>query len=68
LTISAVAGDKIGTATDSRLCMSNQIGMNYVEASVNKMFDQYIKRWNNYEKPGSEFQQINHANNTSFGG
>jgi len=48
--------------------MSNQIGMNYVEASVNKMFDQYIKRWNNYEKPGSQFQQINHANNTSFGG
>ena len=62
------AAEKVGTATESRLCMSNQIGMDYVEASVNKMFDQYVKRWNNYEHPVVSIQKVKNAGNTAFGG
>jgi len=42
--------------------------MDYVEASVNKMFEQYLKRWNNHKYPDAVTQQINTAGNTQFGG
>ena len=40
--------------------------MDYVEANINKIFDQYIKRWNDYETLEPSIQKINHAGNTEF--
>ena len=40
--------------------------MDYVEFNVNKIFDQYIKRWNDYETLEPSIQKINHAGNTEF--
>ena len=37
------------TSLDNRLCMTNQVGNDFIYSIVNKMFQQYFVRWDDFQ-------------------